>query len=904
MNLRRVTASVSVVSLAAAVALAFGTTAAAAPVQSTGVHASEMLVRSHVVNGQTKVVDRRSFSLSVNTTAGLRNRQEVKVSWRGAHPTGGIATDPNSADAQFEEYPVVLLECRGTAKTVSPATCWTQTARERFERSSFAFPSWRMDRYATTPQRAAVVGAPKKRSSDCGPPSAAEYWVPFVASNGATYGGGPGLLGCAGLAPEASNGDTQLVPSNETFGVTGTDGTGQAAFDIWTAEQNASLGCSDKLACSLVAVPIIGISCDEQAKQVPAGDRPTGDDLTQADRICTASGQYKPGDLASQSVVPDLAVSGSLWWAASNWRNRVVVPLNFAPLSNVCDVVKAGNKPTLEIYGSELMTQATTQWKPAFCLKRSFAFQHVQTGEPQAANLLKTGTIEAAFVSNPPDGGYGKPVVSAPVAVSGFSIAADVDGANNKPASSVRLTPRLIAKLLTESYPAVSAMQQEDPDVENNPINITYDPEFKALNPSIPESGAVTAATLLGLSSDSDVISALTAYINADPEARAWLDGKPDPWGMVVNPAYKGISLPVKNWPLLDTFEPKGIYQPGINDCLYDDPVPYLPLIAAPMLRLSLTAQAMQFAIGNSQIVCVRPNNGVSDGEKLTSVGRETPGHRFMLGLTTLADAQRYDLVSASLQTHVSGATGGQFTDASGRTFVAPTNDSLAALGQATSPNKSTGLWPIDYSALRTTSAGAKVYPGTMVVYLAAPTTGLPAADATNLAQLLSFIGTAGQTPGHGSGQLPPGYVPLTKTTGFAALAGYTVRAAAAIAGQHSLQPSAVWALKPFSPASTSAPTGSPTTGSSGGQSSQQTGGSAPPSTTSAPPSVTVPKTPSATTQPPAAPTVAQTVALGITPSVESGIAGNLLPLLLLLAIVSAAISLLSNSARKLRRRT
>ena len=90
-----------------------------------------------------------------------------------------------------------------------------------------------------------------------------------------------------------------------------------------------------------------------------------------------------------------------------------------------------------------------------------------------------------------------------------------------------------------------------------NPQSIFDDPEFLALNPGfIANKGlvqAAPAATLFSILSQSDVMWALTSYINADPEARAWLNGKPDPWGMVVNPAYKGISLPVESWPLLDT---------------------------------------------------------------------------------------------------------------------------------------------------------------------------------------------------------------------------------------------------------------------------------------------------------------------------------------------------------------
>ena len=56
---------------------------------------------------------------------------------------------------------------------------------------------------------------------------------------------------------------------------------------------------------------------------------------------------------------------------------------------------------------------------------------------------------------------------------------------------------------------------------------------------------------------------ALTSWIDADPEARTWLDGYPDPWGMKVNENYRGIDLPVDNWPLLDDFvAPENYQQP------------------------------------------------------------------------------------------------------------------------------------------------------------------------------------------------------------------------------------------------------------------------------------------------------------------------------------------------------
>src|SRR5262249_55420660 len=157
--------------------------------------------------------------------------------------------------------------------------------------------------------------------------------------------------------------------------------------------------------------------------------------------------------------------------------------------------------------------------------------------------------------------GFPRPVVHAPIAATGFAVSFVVDNKAGLPATTLRLDPRLLAKLLTESYPGVQDIATGDQEILHpcpgvpvsgthectNPLNITLDPEFQALNPSITRGvGASAAASvLLALSTTSDVTWALTSYINADSAARTWLDGTPDPWGMMVNSAYKGIQLPV-----------------------------------------------------------------------------------------------------------------------------------------------------------------------------------------------------------------------------------------------------------------------------------------------------------------------------------------------------------------------
>ncbi|MFZ0251128.1 MAG: hypothetical protein WAL61_14375, partial [Acidimicrobiales bacterium] len=76
---------------------------------------TETISRSFLSGGQETVADTRTVTLNVSQTSDLQGRQEIGVSWSGAHPTGDIVPDPNSAAGEYEEYPFVLLECRGTA---------------------------------------------------------------------------------------------------------------------------------------------------------------------------------------------------------------------------------------------------------------------------------------------------------------------------------------------------------------------------------------------------------------------------------------------------------------------------------------------------------------------------------------------------------------------------------------------------------------------------------------------------------------------------------------------------------------------------------------------------------------------------------------------------------------------
>ena len=81
-----------------------------------------------------------------------------------------------------------------------------------------------------------------------------------------------------------------------------------------------------------------------------------------------------------------------------------------------------------------------------------------------------------------------------------------IDDAEGGSYKKLRMTPRLIAKLLTMSYPGAQFVQDEYVALHTNPLDMSLDPEFQALNPGIKKGvgNNISASTILSLSSDSD----------------------------------------------------------------------------------------------------------------------------------------------------------------------------------------------------------------------------------------------------------------------------------------------------------------------------------------------------------------------------------------------------------------
>jgi len=900
--------------------------AAAKPVKSSAFHQTRTVTRINLIDGKNEVVDKRKVTLNVNVTSDLIDRQILTVSWSGAHPTGGIQTNPNDgANAQYQEYPMVLLECHGypfnskpLAKQITPQDCYTATPTERFFSASAdaPFPPWRLDRYATAAgQRNLTVGQPAQVPASCGLLSGPHFWLNYITPGDHGYPVGP--AGCAGMPNEMSLlGGLGILPSNETFAATHLNGRGSASFDVWTSEVNPDLGCSQHLPCALVAIPIMGISCDPAAAKMPPDDRPSPAQEPAAAALCEEKGHFAPGSPLGSGELgqQDVTVAGELWWAASNWRNRFVVPLHFAPPGNICSIVNKSNH-FVQIFGSELMDQAALQWQPHFCLnKKLFTLGYVGESEPEAAGNLISGTADAALVSDQPATPFPGPVIHAPVAATAFAISFVIDNANGVPVTTLRLDPRLLAKLLTESYPGVAAVADEDPEILHhcpgvpvsgeectNPLNITLDPEFQALNPGITKGvGASAAASvMLALSTQSDVMRALTSYINDNPAARAWLNGKPDPWGMTVNSAYKGIKLPTSLWPLLSTFEPADWLTgtgggPGL--CYSLNPSPVLPLIAAPIPDLPDIAEDVQFYIAQSQLACAG-NPSIPQSEHLTALGPQTVGFRFMLGITSLADARRYAVRTASLLTYTKPGTPDKFTSARGMTFVAPTDAAMRAAAALLRPDKTGHDWVFPYALYQKDDVkAATAYPGTMLVYADIPTKGLPAADAADYARFIRFAATAGQVPGGDVGQLPAGYLPMTAADHLGAQARYAAATAGAVAAQKGAIPALTTGAGPSpspSPSSTDSGSGTGTgTGSGSGTGTGTGSGGTSPGPAGTSPAKSPSPGPSGSGGP-----------LALTPEANFGLAGYAVPVIaglgLAAAIGALAVSRLTRSRGK-----
>jgi len=713
--------------------------------EDSSVTRTKKVSRTFEIDGERVTVSENTVKVTVDHTKNLRGRERVQINWSGARPSGGRASSPFGERAMAQEYPVVILQCRGVddeslpaAERLSQQTCWTSTSQQRFRSSSERLAIWRRDPYAAAAERTQKSGIDPFPTSGCDDaPSFSARAIGFIAASGKVFNS----CSSDSMAPEAAV-DAALPPA-EQAAFTGTDGTGSTSFEVRTATENGSLGCSDQVACSIVVIPIEGVSCSE------------------GDSVCQQSGRFAPGSSNFASEGVDAAVSPVYWWTESNWRNRISIPVSFGTAPNVCDVLDS-RAPTA-FYGSELISQAALQWAPAYCLnKKRFKFQHNRMSDEAAFTLMEKGEAPAALVSGRREQDLAQPVAFAPTAITSFAVTYVIDRPENAGEyEGLRLTPRLLAKLLTQSYTG-SSYGAQHPGMGDNPRSINQDPEFRALNPGLDTIDREAAASLLSLSESSDVITSLTSYIANDAEASAFIAGKADKWGMVVNPSYAKLKLPVAEWPLLDTFVPK--YE---LECQQQIKTPYFTQLAAPVSSLRTIAEAVLDGWPNVQTKCDRASS--SDPYRFGRTDRQGVGARFLIGIASLGDAERLGLKTAGLRT-------------SSNTWVVPTEKSMAAAISTSKPSASVpGLFEMTAKGLAKSPAA---YPGTMIISTAARTSGVEPATAAKVAQFIKISTSEGQRRGSSNGTLPDGFLPIVNSGATKPLYAAAQKSAVLIAAQ------------------------------------------------------------------------------------------------------------------------
>lgn len=712
--------------------------------------------------------------VTVAQTANLIH-QVVQVSWSGLAPTtyvGSIDNGGGSTDG------VDVLQCWGLHPRRED--CWyaPSTMEQPYRDDYTAYTSWTVpgDPAETAPYRT--------------------WWhqqisPSFTPSTGkaicAQYGCAHDIAGIT-AAPDFS-----LLPTNEQLGQTASNGTGSVGFEVRTRDQLPSLGCDDTHPCSLVVIPT---------------DHPvTGPAVTASDSAASTEFAFR--------------------LTASHWADRAVFPLRFAHQSATCPF----SSDQTQVTASEAAAAAIVRWQPALCVHGAGGVRVAAalTTEPDSIirTQLASGVIPVGVLNRAVTTTTAHPLVVAPVLASGAAVSFVIDDARTgAPVRRLDLDARLVAKLLTESYCSfvcgTNTSYPADPNVAGNPEVIWQDPELAQLNPGVtffPQGAYAPELEYF----DSDAFYTLTRWIDEDPTARAWLDGKPDPWGMRVNTRYRHWALPVSAPVKLDpwkvpTRNPRCV-PASAGDCVLNG---YDVLDLKYQFVNSMDAAAQNVTVGQSSDASNNQPDPNHPGQTVFGkVAAASYPNRAILGIMTTSQAATLGLPMASLR--------------NGRgQFVSPTPTALHAGLTAMTFHRATGTYDLDPA-----SKAAGVYPLTMVTSVMAPAAGLDRTTATKLAAIIRYASGPGQVTGTGLGQLPAGYVPVT-----AAMRAQAAAAATEIGDQTAATPTPSPSRTSASPRPTTAtPTPTPTRS----RQPARAPAPAPVSIPTAPPAVSDPTVPAAT---------------------------------------------------------
>ena len=577
---------------------------------------------------------------------------------------------------------------------------------------------------------------------------------------------GPTLFRSNGLADffdASSSNERIIVPF-------GGDGRARTAFVTQTAIDQPYLGCGAPEAagerCWLVIVP----------RGTHSGTRQG------ATTVCSGSTRY--GNNNYGDVNQYAQVGSPIDPNCSMWDDRIVVPLDFDNPYRTC----AAGTAERRLVGSEFIADAIASWQSTLCdgadgaafslitnsgdLARSQLLQR-QAGGVVVVDPLTPETIGTADSTLLADAD----IRYAPIANTAVTIGYLAETADGTQFPTLRLTPRLIAKMLTQSFRNAVPKGEGGsyPPVGDSRATLRHetvveDEEWAALgNPTNLIPAVVQDPWVVTGPAGDDGVRALWRYVLADADARAYLAGEPDPWGNTVNPYYlppgasgvagPGIDLltaPIDTFPKVDlSVAPDDVTALSQLRGMQIDSLSYNPY------SLTLKANASRIVNADQRLT------NVWDPQKFsgTNVGFFVPqapqlpasgGGRLILGPTAASGADRYQLATAELALPLDDTTD-RSTVASAREFV-PATETAVARAVAAQTVGAANVPQVDPAEV---PSGA--YPLALTVYGAFDVTAGVGDQAAreDYATFIDYAGGAGNVPGEAGG-LPAGYVPLT----------------------------------------------------------------------------------------------------------------------------------------------
>jgi hypothetical protein len=624
------------------------------------------------------------LEITVSQTRNLID-QVVPITWKG-----GARTAPGSG--QFAINYLQIMQCWGDDSD-GPSREQCQYGGLTGDLRGGAFTASRQVSYGSS-----LVDPEETLKPPAG--TFKQAFVPFRSVTGKTEDGS--------ISEFFDANTTNEVP----YAVSREDGTGQDFFPVQTVRDAPGLGCGEPVTRSGKTT---GRSC--WLVIVPRNDREVDGSV----RTITTSNQ-----LASSPL------------SASNWKHRIVFPLEFEPLGQPCPL---GREERLTV-GQENVAEAIVRWQPALCADGGPVYGYSQVSDDGARRQLVGNDPTLSFISQPvpsADRDPDNPVLYAPVAVSGIGIGFNVESQSpfrappeikardGQRITDMTLTPRLVAKLITQSYSRAADI--DAPSVQGNPSDLTQDPEFKALNPQFDDLRLSLPEALLP-AGRSDVAELLWIWLEQDKDAREFLAGKADPWGMTLNATFKGTEVPRNDYPKTETYCRE-----------YLDGRPPLCTLDAHPYVADMKDGAKSAARGDTQARSLWDPVAVPPAWKKGPA--QPSGNRAILAITDTASAERFSLEMAKVK-NASGA------------FVAPTATAMGAAVKALKADPVTGV-----RAPNPSVKDSKAYPLTTITYAATAPTRIDADARKDYARLLSYAAGPGQQLGVAPGQLPFGYAPL-----------------------------------------------------------------------------------------------------------------------------------------------